>query len=724
MKQVLQNVKSGELELADAPAPAAFDGGAAVRTRSSIISAGTEKMLIELASKSLLGKAQARPDLVKQVIDKAKKEGWRATFKNVMSKMEKPMPLGYSASGVVESVGAGVSDLSPGDRVAVAGAGYACHAEINAVPKNLIAKIPPDVSFEEAAYSTIASIALQGVRLAKPELGDLVVVSGLGLIGIIAVQLLKANGCRVAGIDTDASKVKLALEHGLDLGIDLSKDDPVSAIDRFTGGRGADHTLIAAATKSNQPIELAGEVTRRKGQVVAVGAVGMNIPRDVYYKKEIEVKISMSYGPGRYDPSYEEGGIDYPYDYVRWTEQRNMEAVLALMAQKKLRVESLTSHRFPIERALEAYEMIKSGSEPYVGVALTFSEDKEIERVVRLKEPATSEAREKLRVGFVGAGNYAALHLIPHLSKRSDVVLRGLATATGANARRKADKFGFEYCAADYDELLGDEAIDAIFIATRHRTHADYAVAALEKGKRVFVEKPMVVNEEQLDRLVETYREKPGALMVGLNRRFAPMTESLKNAFEGAGPKQMIYRVNSGHIPTSSWLHEPEEGGGMLVGEMCHFVDLMTHVAGAKPVAASGFSMTIGNATISDLDNVAMSFSFADGSVGSLLYNTVGDKSAPKERLEVYGGGNVGTLDDFRELTIFQKGKRSKTKAANQNKGQAPMMAATVEAFRAGAESPIPFDELTDVMRAVFAARRSIVEGTVVEIAPTRLERE
>jgi len=451
MLQLLQNIKTGELKLEEVPPPSAESGMVQVKTHASLISAGTEKMLIELAQKSLVGKAQARPDLVKQVLNKAKKEGWHNTLRNVQSKMEKTLPLGYSASGLVVGGGDTSTSLSmtTGTRIAIAGAGYANHAEINSVPYNLCAIIPENVSFEEAAYTTVASIALQGVRLAKPELGENVVVSGLGLIGLITVQLLKANGCRVMGIDYDQNKINLGLKLGMDEGINLADNDVVKRVEMFTKGRLADHTIITAATSSNQPIELAGEITRRKGQVVAVGAVGLNIPRDVYYKKEIELKISMSYGPGRYDITYEEGGIDYPYDYVRWTEQRNMQAVLDLIAQKKLDVKSLTTHRFAFKDAISAYDMIKESKEPYVGIILEYDVEKEQEKVIQLKiksfdgvypeiprraqddkklkigrdSSVTSlPQKDKLNVGFIGAGNYASLHLRPHLKKNNKVI--------------------------------------------------------------------------------------------------------------------------------------------------------------------------------------------------------------------------------------------------------------------------------------------------------------
>ena len=728
MLQLLQSVKNGELSLRDVPSPAVLPGTALVRTGASLISAGTEKMILEMGRKSLLGKAKARPELVRQVLTKAKNQGVISTVQAVLAKLDKPTSLGYSAAGIVEAVGSEVSDLKVGDRVAVAGAGYANHAEINCIPRNLIALIPEGVTFEEAAYTTVASIAMQGVRLGRPELGELVVVSGLGLIGLIVVQLLKANGCKVLGIDFSRSKIEQGLRLGMDEGVVLPDEDPHQAVDRFTKGRGADLTMIAAATTSNDPIELAGQITRRKGNVIVIGAVGLNVPREIYYRKEIGIQISMSYGPGRYDSSYEEDGLDYPYDYVRWTEQRNMEAVLDLMARKRLDVHSLTTHRFPFAKALSAYEIISKGTEPFVGLVLEYDIAKEQPAKIEIRPQAQApgRAREKLGIGFIGAGNYASALLLPQLKKEPQTELVGLVTATGLSAKQKAEQFGFAYCGTDVKAVLDDAAIDVVFITTRHSTHADFAIQALAAGKQVFVEKPMVVSEEQLETLCEAYQKanavRPTGFMLGLNRRFAPMVTSLKQAFKGAGAQQMIYRVNSGHIPVSSWTHKADEGGGMLIGEMCHFIDLMQFICEERPVSVFATSMAVGHQTVADRDNVVIVISFDKGSVGTLCYNTVGNKAAPKERLEVYGGGVTAFLDDFRSLEIVRGQKPTRT-TASQDKGQAREVAESVAAFRTGT-APIPFDELVIGMRAVFAARESLVSGEPVKVSAHETARE
>jgi predicted dehydrogenase/threonine dehydrogenase-like Zn-dependent dehydrogenase len=722
VRQVVQNVRNGQLEVREVPPPALQPGGVLVRTAASIISPGTEKMVLELGRKSLIGKARERPDLVRQVITRARTYGISATVQSVVSKMDQALQLGYSAAGVVEAVAPGIVDIKQGDRVAIAGAGYASHAEINYVPRNLTALIPGSVSFDQAAYSTVAAIAIQGVRLARPELSEIVVVSGLGLIGLIAVQLLKASGCRVLGFDLNKDKIEIGRRVGLDEGAVLGVDDPLLATDRFSNGRGADLTLITAATSSNQPIELAGEITRRKGRVVVVGAVGMNVPRDTYYRKELELKVSMSYGPGRYDRSYEEGGLDYPYDYVRWTERRNLESVLELMARGLLDVGSLTTHRFPVDKAADAYGMIYAGSESYAGVVLEYDLSRPQEHVVTVARTAAHKKSDQLGVGFVGAGNYSSVHLLPHLKDNQNVRLVGLTSATGMNAKQKAKKFGFGYCATEIKPLLEDELIDAIFIGTRHSTHAELTLQALKAGKHVFVEKPMVVTEEQLDTVIEAYNaanaKRPTGLMVGLNRRFAPMVLRLRESFESAGPLQMIYRVNSGNIPTTTWLHEEGEGGGMLIGEMCHFVDLMQFVCGHQPTTVYAHGLRANSQKVFDHDNLSIVIGFQGGSVGTLSYNTVGNSGFPKERLEVYGGGSVGVIDDFRLLEIVKGGKPMRLKSANQDKGQKREVTETVDSFRTKGLAPIPFSELVAGMRVIFAARQSAISGQPVTLKP------
>ncbi len=727
MKQITQDISSGSLELVEVPPPVLQPNGVLVATAASLISAGTERMLIDLAQKSLIGKAKARPDLVKQVVEKARKEGIVNTYHNVRSKMDRPMPLGYSAAGSVLEVGSSVRGISPGDRVAIAGAGYANHASVNYVPANLVARIPDGVSFDDAAFTTVASIALQGVRLAAPAVGESVAVIGLGLIGLVTVQILKANGCKVVGIDIDPGKIERGKELGLDLAVLSSSDQLRPLIDSLTSGHGVDYAIITASTKDNGPIEMAGDITRRKGDVVVVGAVGMDIPRNVYYHKEITLQVSMSYGPGRYDPSYEERGIDYPYDYVRWTEQRNMEAVLDLISAGRLDVRALTTHRFDFEHALKAYELIQSGSEPFVGVLLEYGKPEpnatSSVRLVQDKNP-TAPSKETLRVGFAGAGNYAQLHLLPRLEKNEHVHLSGLVTATGISARKAGEKFGFDSCSTDFEDLLGSTT-DAVFLATRHSTHGDLAIRSLAAGKHVFVEKPPVINPDELAALTKTYdeaRSRNGSLlMVGLNRRFSPLARTLSETLQPGEPRQMMYRVNSGPIPLDAWVYDPAEGGGMMIGEMCHFIDVMRFLSNAPPTSVFARSIQSDRDDIATDDNVAITVTFGDGSLGVLVYNTTGDKAAPKERLEVYSGGTTAFLDDYRSLEVYRGGKRKRSRSSNQDKGQEAMLQITVDAFRAGGPSPIPFVELQEVMQVIFAAAQSLKTGDVTAVSSPSL---
>jgi predicted dehydrogenase/threonine dehydrogenase-like Zn-dependent dehydrogenase len=652
MRQVVQNVKNGQLEVREVPPPALLAGGVLVRTAASIISPGTEKMVLELGKKSLIGKARERPDLVRQVLKRARTYGVTATVQNIMSKLDQALRLGYSAAGVVEEVAADVSDVKVGDRVAIAGAGYASHAEINFVPRNLTALMPDNVSFEQAAYTTIAAIAMQGIRLARPELGEIVAVSGLGLIGLITVQLLKASGCRVIGLDINKEKVELAKACGLDEGVVLDVDDPHRAIDRFSNGRGVDLTLITAATTSNQPIELAGEITRRKGRIVAVGAVGLNIPRDIYYLKELELKISMSYGPGRYDRSYEEGGLDYPYDYVRWTEQRNLESALDLMDRGRLNVQSLTTHRFPIEKAAEAYSMIYAGTEPYVGVVLEYDLDRPQQRVIEVAASQRHQTTNQIGVGFVGAGNYASAQLLPHLKSNKDARLVGLASATGLNAKQKAERFGFNYCATEIKPLLDDKTIDALFIASRHSAHAALTIQGLEAGKHVFVEKPMGLDAAEAESAVRACAQHRVTLAVGYNWRFQPALNEVRRMLEDGRLGKLLHIEGNFCGPSAyrfareHWRQDRDEvpAGGMT-GRGVHVVDAMLYLAGHIGSVFAQSDRRVHDYGVDDA--TSMLFRFRSGATGYL--GTV-IATAETWRLQIFGSKGWVELGDVEHL--------------------------------------------------------------------------
>lgn len=694
MKQVEQNYRSGKLRVAEVPAPRAARGSVLVATQVSLISSGTEKQLMDLAKASLAGKAVARPDLVRKALRAAKRDGLKATAEKIFAKLDQPIPLGYSLAGRVLEMGRDVPGFAVGDRVACAGAGLANHAEINSVPKNLCVRIPESVSDEQASFVTLGAISLQGVRQAAPTLGERVVVMGLGLIGLLTVQLLKANGCRVLGFDPNTERAGLARELGADISVSSGLE---AAVTDFTGGTGADAVILTASTKSSDPLNQAGEVSRLKGRVVVVGLVGMTLDRDVFYKRELDLKLSMSYGPGRHDPDYELAGHDYPIAYVRWTEQRNMEAFLQLVAEGRVTPEKLVTHRFDIAKAEKAYEFMGQGT-PHLAMLLGYPKVQEspIRREIQ-KKPSSSSGG----IGFVGLGNYAKAMLLPALKALDGITLTRVATSTGLSAENAGEKYGFASVATDPDSIFVAADTDTVFVATRHNSHADYATRGLEAGKNVFVEKPLALTLDELDRVIEAAEAAPGILTVGFNRRFAPMIRDARSALDMAtGPKMMLYRVNAGEIPSDSWIQRGE-GGGRIVGEVCHFVDTMTYLTGSLPVEVQAVALRDRD------DAVSILLRLADGSTGTLLYSSVGDPTVPKEYLEVFAAGTVVQLEDFTRLTITTGGKATTTKG-NQDKGQKAMVRAFVEATRSGGPAPIPLSELVAVTETTFAIKEAL----------------
>ncbi|MDT4954798.1 MAG: polar amino acid transport system substrate-binding protein [Acidobacteriota bacterium] len=718
MKQVLQNNKTGQMSVIDVPTPIAQRGRVLVRAAASLISAGTERMAVDEGKKSLIEKARERPELVRQVIEKARSEGLVKTFNAVRSKLGSSNALGYSAAGIVIGVGEDVTEFRAGDRVACAGAGYASHAEVLSVPKNLCVRLPEDVSFDAGAFGTLGAIALQGVRLAEPTLGESVVVIGLGLLGQITVQLLKANGCRVFGIDLDPAKVELALELGAD-GAAVSDENVKRVVLDWSRGRGADAVLITAATMSNQPVELAGEISRLKGRVVAVGLVGLDIPRNLYFKRELSLMVSMSYGPGRYDPEYEERGHDYPLAYVRWTENRNIEAFLDLVSEGRMNVERLITHRFPIEEGERAYQLISGETEePYLGIILRYDTKRELERRIEVgsaKKTSKGQA-SAVRVGMIGAGVYAQAMILPFY-KAEGVDFRAITTASGVTARDIALKYGFGYCAGSADEVLDDTEVNLVIVATRHDLHAELARRALLNGKSVFVEKPLALGEEELESVLDAATNSDGRLMVGFNRRFSPLARAAKEFFAGRqAPLSISYRINAGRIPKSHWLQDPREGGGRIIGEVCHFVDLMHFLTGALTTRVYAESITSRNQEMVDEDNVFITLRFADGSNGSLAYLSEGDKALPKERVEIFCEGKSFVLDDFRSATGYRNGREESTKPRQQDKGQADEARAVCAIVLEGGQAPIALDDLATTTRATFRIRESLRTGQVMDI--------
>ncbi len=703
MKQIAQSYKTGQLDLLEVATPRAPSAGILVDTRASLISAGTERMIVDLARKSLVEKAKQRPDLVMKVFEKAKREGVLAAFEAVRTKLDSPIPLGYSMAGRVLDVGPHASEFRIGDRVACAGAGFANHAEMNAVPRNLAVHVPDSVTDEEAAFVTVSAIGLQGVRLVKPQLGDVVVVIGLGLIGQITVQLLVSHGCDVIGVDVDGSKVKLAIERGAVAGGVPDKDDIAEIVRAYSNGFGADAVVITASSPTNAPLALAGEVVRDRAIVSVVGLLPLEIPRKAYYEKELEVVVSRSYGPGRYDANYEERGQDYPIGYVRWTERRNLQAVLRAIETKRLDVKSLITHRFAFENVLDAYALITGEKpEPHLGVVLTYPENKrDLSPRVFAAAPATSD---KVRVAVVGTGSFATSVLMPALADIGDAKMVAAVSGRGLSARHAANKFHIPTVCGSLDEVLSRSDVDAVIIATRHEIHAAQAAKALRAGKDVFLEKPAAVSEEQLEDLRKAVEESGRRLMVGFNRRFAPMATELNGFFEGrrAG-LMMTARINAGRIPAGNWVVDAVEGGGRIIGEGCHFIDLLSYWAGSAAVAVSAVGIGPGGAYSHD-DNVAITLRFADGSVGQLLYTAMGDPSVSKERYEVLCEGKVAVLDNWRTLTKTSMGKTNTTRALKADKGHVGELEAFVRACKRGEASPMSWGDIAAVTRATLQA--------------------
>lgn len=704
MKQILQNLENGRTELANVPCPRVGQGQLLVRTTRSLISAGTERMLVDFGKANPLEKARQQPDKVRMVVDKIKTDGLLPTLDAVRSKLEQPLPLGYCNVGVVLEVGRGVAGFAVGDRVASNGK----HAEVVSVPLNLCARIPDAVNDDAAAFTVIGAIALQGIRLVQPTLGEAVVVTGLGLIGQMAVQLLRANGCRVLGIDFDPAKLALAQSFGAEV-VNLSAgEDPVQAAERFSRGRGVDAVLVTAATQSSEPMHQAALMCRKRGRIVLVGVTGLNLSRDDFFKKELTFQVSASYGPGRYDPNYEEKGQDYPVGFVRWTEQRNFEAVLDMLADGRLNVEPLISHRFGLDRTEDAYALV-GGREPSMGILLDYP------MPVERPEAVLREARVRLhagpsvqtvadgkapRVAFIGSGNYATGVLIPAF-KAAGARLVSVASSTGVSGVHAARKYAFDETTTDTAGLFANPDLDALVISTRHDTHARFVLQALEAGKHVFVEKPLCLTLDELADIESIHAQLGGQgkaplLMVGFNRRFAPQIQRIAALLAGvSGPKSFVMTVNAGAIPADHWTQDREIGGGRIVGEACHFIDLLRFLAGSPIVARTRMAMESANG-----DTVSLQLGFADGSIGTVHYFANGCKAFPKERLEVFAAGRVLQLDNFRRLNGYGWPGFKPMRLWRQDKGQVACAAAFVEAMRQGGPEPIPFADILESSRA------------------------
>lgn len=709
MKQVLQSLKTGATELADIPCPTPGAKQLLIRTSRSLVSAGTERMLVEFGQASWLDKARSQPDKVKMVIDKIKTDGLLPTIEAVQNKLDQPLALGYCNVGTVLEAGSQMSGFVLGDRVASNGK----HAQVVCVPGNLCAKIPDSVSDDEAAFTVIGSIALQGIRLANPTLGETVVVTGLGLIGLIAVQLLKANGCRVIGIDVDPLKLKLAEQFGAEV-IDVSNgQSPVDAAIAHSRGRGVDAVIITASSQSNDLVHQAALMSRKRGRIVLVGVVGLELSRADFYEKELSFQVSCSYGPGRYDASYEEHGHDYPVGFVRWTEQRNFEAVLDMMASGRLDVKPLISHRYALENANQAYELITSSESSlgilfeYPNTSLIADEDLRGNQVnltsIKLKSSSSISTKpQKASVGFIGSGNYAISALIPAF-QRAGAHLLSIASRTGVSSVYAGKKFGFTSAATRAENVIQDPQVNTIAVATQHDSHAQYVMAALASQKNVFVEKPLCLNLEQLRQIRDLYSgvdaDKRPHLMVGFNRRFAPQIQKMKTLIKDAGvPKSFVMTINAGQINGSHWTQDGQVGGGRIIGEACHFIDLVRYLAGSQITDHSVQSMSTAGSSM-PVDSVMIGLKFADGSIASIQYLANGSKAFPKERLDVFCGGKILSLDNFRKLRAYGWPGFKSMNLFRQDKGQQACVQAFVDAIEQGLPPPIPFDEIEEVSR-------------------------
>jgi len=707
MEQLVQNLKDGNMTLLEVPFPALGKGQVLVRNHYSLISAGTEGKTVRDARMGYLGKARARQNEVKKVIQSVRTLGLKQTYQMVMNRLEAPSSLGYSCAGSVIAVADDVQHIQVGDLVACGGSG-AVHAEVVVVPVNLCALIDQSVPLQLAAFTTVGAIALQGIRQADLRLGENCVVIGLGLVGQLTLQLLRASGVNAIGIDLEEGQVELAKKCGFQYSFNRNNPQLEQAVLHLTGGYGSDSVIITAATTSDDPINLAGTLCRRKGKVVMVGAVSPDFERKNFYQKELDLRMSSSYGPGRYDASYEEDGIDYPYAYVRWTEQRNMQAFADLLKQNAIQPQLLLTHTFRFEEAKTAYQLILDRTETFAGIVLAYDIDKELKQTIVLKN--VSAPAQKVVAGMIGAGSFGQNFLLPAIQGK--VYLKGVATARPNNARNVANKFSFEYCTGNADEIIEDDTVNTLFIATRHDTHAEFVLKGLEKGRNIFVEKPLCLHESELNEIIHKFDSGTSRLMCGFNRRFAPLVVQLKSTLNSAIPVAINYRINAGNIPSGHWIHERNTGGGRIIGEVCHFIDLCAFLSNSTIRSVAAFALQDAQG---HQDTVVISLSMQNGSVASISYFSNGNKSEEKEFIEVYNGGLIARIHDFTELHILSP-KRQVIKSM-QDKGHKQSLAAFIDAIANGKATPIPENELFNSMRATFGVLDSVTaNGEVISI--------
>ena len=717
MKQIIQSAKSGDLKVKDLPAPQVGRGQILVKTSASLISSGTERMIAEFAKKNIISKARHRPDLVKKVLSKVKTDGLKAATRAVITRLDEPIPLGYSASGRVVEVGKGIEGkFAIGERVAIAGAGIANHSEYNVVPENLAVSIPESVSDEEAAFATIASIAMHSVRNLSVQLGDVVAVFGAGLVGQLAAQFLNLSGARVIILDYDQSRLDLGEKLGAEKVINLQDNNICNNILSLTEGIGCDAILIAASTPTNEPFNLAAQISRDRGKICLVGMSGTEFPYAEFMKKELSIIVSRSYGPGRYDDDYEKRGLKYPVGFVRWTETANLAEVMRLLSEKttnQLDVKSLITHRFSIESSVNAFEMVLSKTTPHLGILINYPENTSI-------RDSPKEANKRIKhtkscvIGVFGAGNFSKSILLPALSKINDVSLHTIVSNNGKSSNHLKEKFGFLNASRDPLKILDDPSINAVIITTRHDSHAELTIKSLNAGKHVLVEKPLGLTKKELIDVQKAYEKNNGFLQIGFNRRFAPITNKLDTELAKIdGPRFMLFRINAGHIPNGSWIHNDKEGGGRIIGEMCHFIDFARHCARSKilSVQADAARNTGGSP-----DDVTAIIRFESGSLATIAYTGLGDTTVPKEQYEIFSGGTVLAINNFRELTITSNGNTKSYNSYGQDKGFKSALEAFKSSINGKVHNPCNLDEIFDSSRATLAVMESLRLGSKVDL--------
>jgi predicted dehydrogenase/threonine dehydrogenase-like Zn-dependent dehydrogenase len=732
MKQIIQNYKTGKLTIENVPVPSLSKGSILVKNHFSLVSAGTEKIMIEFGKKSLMAKAKSRPELVKQIFDKIKTDGLLTTYKAAMRRLGEPVPLGYSSAGEVIEAGEEAGEFKKGDFVACAGAGYASHAEVVCIPENLAVKVPMNVDLKEASFVTLGAIAMQGIRRCELSPGEKVAVIGLGLLGQITVQLLKAYGIPVLGIDINPKRVEESKKLGINDAIVIGTDNVIETAMNFSDGKGVDAVIITASTQSSDPLETAGSICRERGRISSVGLTGMEIPRNIYYEKELDFRLSRSYGPGRYDRNYEEKGLDYPIGYIRWTENRNMREFIRLLSEKKINFNTMITHTFKIDDAMKAYELVTKNpdNEDFTGILIQYDVRKKREKKITLKETKEFNKKENIiSAGIIGGGNFARSILIPEIKSLKEISLDAIADSEGRIADYIGKKYGCKYTTSDYKDILTDKNIDMIVITTPHNLHAKMVIESLKAGKHTYVEKPLCLNDSELNEIIDVYnsinsgqdiqdsavkdsdsglktQDSRRLLMVGFNRRFSPDAKKIKTKFRNRNTPLMIYyRVNAGKIPEDHWIQDPKVGGGRIIGEVCHFIDLMQFLTDSKPVRVYATKIK-GKGNVIDEDNVNILIDFADGSRGNILYTSMGSKSFPKEYVEIFGDRRVETINNFKTGKMGIK----------QDKGHKREFEEFINSIKDGTSSPIPIESIYYTTLTTFKIHKSLVSSEPILI--------